>query len=179
MGGRPGAAARATSVRRSLCIGLTAMLAAAAGTACGSILPPRNLKPPTVTVNGLSIDAVSLETVRFSVRLATHNPNTVHIPLSQVRFDLDVLGHGVARGAPTAERFTLAAGADSEIPVSFTVSTAEVRAALGKLLTGPVPETAWTLRGTAQWGHWPLPIPFEKSGGLDALRRLREVLRPR
>ena len=44
--------------------------------------------------------------------------------------------------------------------------------------TGRLANLSYRLRGSASWGNSGFPIPFEKSGNLDVLRRMREVLGP-
>ena len=36
----------------------------------------------------------------------------------------------------------------------------------------------YRLRGSAAWGSSPFPVSFERSGELEALHRLRGILRP-
>lgn len=67
--------------RRALASSLAAALAGLAASACGALLPPADLKPPSVAFSDLSIDSVSAERVRFTVRIATQNPNPIDVPL--------------------------------------------------------------------------------------------------
>ena len=173
----PRHAPRLRPARRLALAGLAAALAGLSAGACGNILPPRDLKAPTVSVAGLAIDSISAERARFTLRLATRNPNTVDIPLSNVRLDFALLGQPLLSGAPVEESFTLPAGSEREVPVSFSVATADLRALLGRLLSGPAAESTWELKGSAQWGSWPLPIPFSRKGDLRSLGRLGELLR--
>jgi hypothetical protein len=136
---------------------LAGTLVGLAGVACGSLLPPADLKPPSIAFSELAIDSIGSERVRFTVRISTRNPNPVDLPLSNVYFDLAVLG----------------------LPVALDVATADLRSVLVRLLAGPMPETVWELKGTANWGASPLPIPFQRRGDASSLRRLRELLLPR
>ena len=172
-----GSVSGAGRVRRRIAAAtLAASLAGLATAACGSLLPPRDLKPPSIAFSDLAIDSVGGERVRFTVRIATHNPNPVDLPLSNVYFDLAVLGQPLALGKVAEQRFTLPANGDRELPVSFDVATADLRAVLARLIAGPMPETVWELKGTANWGASPLPIPFQRRGDASSLRRLRELL---
>ena len=96
--------------RRTLYALLAAGLAGVGTTACGSLLPPADLKPPTVAFSDLAIDSVTAERVRFTVRIATQNPNTIDIPLSNLYFDLAILGRPLALGKVAEQRFVLPAG---------------------------------------------------------------------
>ncbi len=165
--------------RRAVASAIAASLAVLGASACGALLPPSNLKPPTVAFSDLSIDSVSAERVRFTVRLATQNPNPIDVPLSNVYFDLSILGQQLALGKIAEQRFTLPAGGRKELPVAFDVATADLRAVILRMFSGPLPETVWEVKGTANWGASPLPLPFSRKGDASSLRRLRELVLPR
>jgi LEA14-like dessication related protein len=158
---------------------LAGTLVGLAGVACGSLLPPADLKPPSIAFSELAIDSIGSERVRFTVRISTRNPNPVDLPLSNVYFDLAVLGQPLALGKVAEQRFTLPANGERDLPVALDVATADLRSVLVRLLAGPTPETVWELKGTANWGASPLPIPFQRRGDASNLRRLRELLLPR
>jgi LEA14-like dessication related protein len=154
-----------------------ALVAAVAGAAaCGGLLPPPGLEPPTVAFNDLGIDSVSLDRVRFTVRVAARNPNPIDLPLSDVRVGLSLFGQHVAHGAVPEPRFTLPAGGTLELPVAFTVATADLRAMLVRLARGPSSDPVWEVRGSVRWGMSPLAIPFQRRGDSESLRSLRERL---
>jgi hypothetical protein len=90
-----------------------------------------------------------------------------------------VLGQPRALGTVAAPRFTRPANGERDLPVALDVATADLRSVLVRLLAGPMPETVWELKGTANWGASPLPIPFQRRGDASSLRRLRELLLPR
>lgn len=154
---------------------LAATLAGLGSISCGALLPPADLQPPTVSFEDLSIDSVSLERVRFTVRIATQNPNAIDIPLSNVRFDLSLLGQPVAKGRVTEQRFRLPAKGRLELPIDFTVSTSDLRALAARIHLGPSSDAVWALEGTANWGASPFPIPFAKRGDANSLKKLREL----
>ncbi len=167
--------ARSPTRRRTLGA-LLAVGSAGLGTAaCGSLLPPADLKPPTVAFSDLAVDSVTAERVRFTVRIATQNPNTIDIPLSNLYFDLAILGRPLALGKVAEPRFVLPAGGAKELPLAFDVATADLRAVIARLVAGPLPETVWELKGTVNWGVSPLPLPFSRRGDASSLRRLREL----
>jgi len=162
--------------RRRTIAGLLAVGLAGLGTAaCGSLLPPADLKPPAVAFSDLSIDAVSAERVRFTVRVETQNPNPIDIPLSNLYFDLAILGQQLALGKVAEQRFVLPAGGAKTLPLAFDVATADLRSVLARLVAGPLPQTVWELKGTVNWGASPLPLPFSRRGDASSLRRLREL----
>jgi hypothetical protein len=162
--------------RRLLGSALTVALTGLGGTACGSLLPPMNLVAPTIAFSDLSVDSVTRDTVRFTVTIAARNPNAVELPLSNVYFDLSILDQLLAQGKVAEPRFTLPAQGERLLPVALSVATADLRAVLLKLALGPPNDGTWLLKGTANWGNSPLPLPFEKRGDVRALRRLRELI---
>lgn len=151
-------------------------VAAAAGAGCGQWFPPRNLKPPTVRFSDLSLGGVSGGRAAFTVTLETTNPNEIDIPLSNVRFELFVMGQRLGEGSVPEPRFTLPANGTRNVPVAFTVDGAALRAALVGLAIGPPADAFWELRGSANWGSSPIPIAFERRGDAGSLRKLREWL---
>jgi len=144
--------------------------------ACGQLLPPRDLVAPTIQFEDVSIDSVTLERVRFIFRIATHNPNTVDIPLSNVYFELALLGKPVGQGMVPEQRFVLPAQGMRSVPVALSVAPSDVRELMAALLRGEIGDSAWSLKGTANWGSSPLPLPFEKRGDASNLKKLRELL---
>ncbi|HYF59803.1 MAG TPA: LEA type 2 family protein [Burkholderiaceae bacterium] len=167
----------ASRARRRAAGALAAALVSLGATSCGGVLPPADLKPPTVTFSDLAIESASLSQVRFVVTIATRNPNAVDIPLSNVRFGLSVLGQPVAQGTVPEQRFLLPAGGEREVPVALVVATSDLRAMLVRLALGSPADAFWELKGSAHWGASPFPIPFERRGDASSLRRLRELFR--
>lgn len=156
---------------------LVALLAGGfAASACGQLLPPRDLVPPALQFEDVTIDSISLERVRFLFRIATRNPNAVDLPLSNVYFELALLGKPVAQGMVPEQRFVLPAQGTRSVPVSLSVAASDMRELMATVLRGEVDDAAWSLKGTANWGASPLPIPFEKRGDARSLTKLRELL---
>ena len=165
---------RARRRRRSALV--TLLASGFAASACGQFLPPRDLVAPTIQFEDVSIDSITLERVRFLFRIATRNPNAVDIPLSNVYFELALLGKPVAQGKVPEQRFVLPAQGTRSVPVSLSVASADVRELMVALMRGEVDDSAWSLKGTANWGASPLPLPFEKRGDASSLKKLRELL---
>jgi len=158
--------------RRRLIATLAAACGLASTSSCGALLPPADLRAPTVSFSDLSIESASLERVTLLVSLHATNPNPIDLPLSDVRFELSLLGQAVAQGEVTEKRFRLPAKGSLALPLRFTVATADLRAMLLRLALGAPADSAWALQGSARWGVSPLPIPFERRGDADSIRRL-------
>ena len=160
---------------RLLAGGLILVATALWASACGALLPPLDLKPPTAAFRDFAIDSVSAERVRFTIKLATRNPNAIDLPLSNLYFDLSLFGQQVAQGRVPEQRFTLPANGDREVPVAFDVATADLRAMLARLSRAGSVDAVWEVKGTANWGNSPLPIPFSRRGDASGLKRALEL----
>lgn len=145
--------------------------------ACG-LVPPIGLKSPRVSFTGLAVTGLDLREIRFRVALLAENPNDVELPLSNLRFDLDLLGEPFASGAPPSGRATLPAAGELEIPVVFVVPTSRLVDALGRLRLGSDASIDYRLSGSANWGSSPFTLRFERRDRIDPLRRLRNLFDP-
>lgn len=144
---------------------------------CNSV-PPPDLRTPRLEVADISIRDVGLSELRFAVLVRADNPNDVDIPLTNLSFDLDLLDRPFATGIAAQPRLVLPRLARSDVPIEFTVPTMRLVDMVGQLATGRLSNLSYRLRGRANWGNSFIPIPFEKSGNLDVLRKLREALGP-
>jgi LEA14-like dessication related protein len=139
-------------------------------------LPPPDLKTPRIAVSDVSVRDLGLSELRFAVTVRADNPNDVEIPLSNLKFDLDLLGRPFAQGAADDARLRLPARATREVPIEFTVPTARILDLFAAARSAGLSNLSYRLKGSANWGSSPFSIPFERSGNLDALARLRELL---
>lgn len=163
--------------RRARRARLGSLAALALLVACNAA-PPLGLIPPRVDVADVSIRDVGFTELRFVVTVRADNPNEIDLPLSGLTFDLDLLGRPFATGIAAEPRLTLPARTVREVPIDFTVPTTRLVDLVGAAATGGLSNLSYRLRGRAGWGWSGFPISFEKSGNLDVLRRIREVLGP-
>ena len=167
------------AMRRRMSAGLVAaVIGVGAGSllgACSQVMPPINLKAPSLSVSGLGVESITRESLKLRVRLAARNPNSVDMPLSNLQFDLSLMGQKLVHGAVAEETFTLPAQGERELPVVLAFAVADVRELLIRLVTRSVSEVQWELRGSARWGISPIPLSFEKRGSLG-LRTLLDAI---
>ena len=104
--------------------------------------------------------------------LETINPNTVDVPLTNVRLDLTVFDIALAHGTVIERRVILPAGGSQQVPVEFTVPTSKLLDVLERFRSGHWDNFSYRLAGYANWGDTPYGVPFERSGNLDILKRL-------
>lgn len=140
-------------------------------------LPPANLEPPRLRFSDLRIEELGLSEIRFILAVNTENPNRVDIPLRNIDFALDLLGRPFADGTVLDRAVTLPALGESTIPVRFTVPTSRLIALLRDLRTAEPAQWGYRLAGSATWGWSGLPLRFDRSGDLEILRELDELLR--
>jgi LEA14-like dessication related protein len=163
--------ATAPSRRRAL-LTLGAILAVPL-TGCSKVLP--RPAAPDISVAGVALESMSAEGLAVIVLLSTRNPNGIDVPLTDLNFDLALLGQHVGRGLSAEPTFTLPANGEREVPIRLTVARADLRGLAGKLLSTPASDASWEVRGSVKWGKVPVALPFEKRGTLD-LRKLAGAL---
>lgn len=168
-----GAGAGALPRRLSRAIAAFALAAALAG--CNA-MPPPNLRSPNVVFSDFGLSDIGFERVKFVLTVEADNPNDVDIPLTNVRFDLALLGQPFAEGAVDRDRITLPRRSTKQIPIEFTVPTSRLLDVARVAKTGDFARLTYRLSGRANWGESSLTIPFERSGDLDIFRKLRELL---
>jgi LEA14-like dessication related protein len=165
--------ARAAARRRLLgaCVALPGLAVLAA---C-STFPPPGLKPPKLSFAGLAVPAIGPSEIEFRLTVAADNPNDVELPLTNLQFELDLLGRPFATGGAREGAITLPRQGARLVPIVFTVPTSRLLDLLSAVRGGDAGRFEYRLRGSANWGDSPFKVPFEKSGDLEALQRLRKA----
>ena len=161
-------------VRRRMWIAAAGTLALLAG--CNA-LPPADLQPPRLAFSEFRVDEMGLSEIRFLLAVDTENPNEVEIPLRDVDFALEVLGHPFADGTVLDRSVTLPALGARTIPVQFTVPTSRLLSLLRSLRSAEPTQWSYRLTGSATWGWSGVPLRFERRGDLEVLREIDELLR--
>jgi len=162
--------------RRRLIAAAGALAALGALPAC-SALPPIGLQAPRLSFAGLSVPRAGLDEIEFLLTVIADNPNEVDVPLSNLRFDLELFGLPFASGAARDPRLTLPGRGTRQVPIAFTVPTSGLLDLVSKARSEGSGRLEYRLRGSANWGSSPFTIPFETTGDLEALRKLRGLIR--
>ncbi|HWS76543.1 MAG TPA: LEA type 2 family protein [Quisquiliibacterium sp.] len=155
---------------------LAAGFALPALAAC-SAFPPLDLKAPKLSFAGLSVPRIGLSDIDFLLTVLADNPNDVEVPLSNLQFELDLLGAPFASGGAREPTVTLPRLGTREVPIAFTVPTSRLLDLVSKARGEGGGRFEYRLRGSANWGNSPFRIPFEKTGDLEALRQLQKIFR--
>jgi len=132
------------------------------------------LKPPKIGFAELQLTSVGAQELRFLVHVEAQNPNDVDIPLSNVRFDVLVVGQPVATAAARETMFTLPANTARRIPFEVRVPTQRLAALLAQARAAGAERIDYRISGYATWGSSGLAIPIERAGTLQLPRRLFE-----
>ena len=152
---------------------LPALLALLAALLHGcAALPPANLQSPEITVSDLALTDIGLDRLRFLVTFDALNPNDVDVPLTNVRLDLTVFDVALAQGTMVERHVTLPSRGRQRVPVDFTVPTSRLLDVIARFKAGNLDDFTYRLAGQASWGNSPFGVPFERTGNLDALKRL-------
>ncbi|MGB7183798.1 MAG: LEA type 2 family protein [Burkholderiaceae bacterium] len=144
---------------------------------CAS-LPPPNLKPPTLGFKNFSVTQIGFENIGFALTLDANNPNAVTLPISNLNFDLALLGKPFAKGTAQDSSIQLPANASSDVKVNFVISTSNLLRTVANLQNAGLENLSYALNGSANWGNTPLKLPFERKGSLDVLRQFQELMMP-
>jgi LEA14-like dessication related protein len=142
-----------------------------------NVIPPMNLKSPELAFSDLSISEFNFEKVKFVVTVAAKNPNDVDIPLTNMKFDLNLLDTAVGKGA-ALNNINLPKKGVSEVPVEFVISTSQLLGLLKQVNLRDLAKLSYGLKGSAQWNNGPFTIPFERKGDLSMLKKYTDRLAP-
>jgi LEA14-like dessication related protein len=142
-----------------------------------NVIPPMNLKSPELAFSDLSISEFNFEKVKFVVTVAAKNPNDVDIPLTNMKFDLNLLDTAVGKGA-ALNNINLPKKGMSEVPVEFVISTSQLLGLLKQVNLRDLAKLSYGLKGSAQWNNGPFTIPFERRGDLSMLKKYTDRLAP-
>ena len=163
-------------IRRRVCTAAlrAALIATAAlAGACGS-LPPAGLLAPRLSVRSLAVTHVGADEIRLRVDVDADNPNAREIPLADLRLELALLGRPAASARAVEPVVTLPPSATRTVTLDVTVPARQA----GELLlraarSGELRALPYRLDGSARWGADGMPLPFQRSGTVDLMRRLR------
>jgi LEA14-like dessication related protein len=165
--------------RRRLALAAACVALAAGGLASGCAwAPPPGMIPPSLSVSEFVIRDVGRDEVRFALTLQAQNPNNYQVPVTDLRFELDLLGRPFASGNAVQRKVVLAPNATQPVPVEFTVPTSRLVAFVRDLSLVELTALSYRLKGSASWGDGVFTIPFERRGEFDVLRKFRDALRP-
>ena len=160
---------------RRQAIACLAVCALSTLSACNAF-PPLNLKSPTLSFADFQVTQLGLSEIRFLLTVQADNPNEVDIPLSNLKFDLELLDRPFASGAGRDATLVLPARGTRAVPIDFTVPTVRLIDLVKGFRLTDVGSLAYRLKGSANWGSSGFSIPFDRRGDLEGLRKLLELI---
>jgi LEA14-like dessication related protein len=166
------------SKRTGLSMLVSGCLLGLAGVQFGcNVIPPMNLKSPEMMFSDLSISEFNFEKVKFVVTMAAKNPNDVDIPLSNMKFNLNLLETAVGTGAALKD-INLPKMGNADVPIEFTIGTNQLLGLLKQVNFRDLTKLSYSLKGSANWNNGPFTIPFERKGDLSMLKKYTDRLAP-
>jgi LEA14-like dessication related protein len=165
------------SRRVGLCVLATSLVVVAMLQYSCSVIPPMNLKSPELAFSDLSVSDFNFEKVKFVVTVAAKNPNDVDIPLSNMKFDLNVLETAIGSGAAQKD-INLPKLGIAQVPIEFTMGTSQLIGILKQVSLRDLTRLSYSLKGSANWNNGPFTIPFERKGDLSMLKKYTDRLAP-
>ncbi len=163
--------------RLTLVAACIAMVTGAAVAGCAWV-PPPGVKPPILSVSDFAIRDLGRDEIRFALTLDAENPNDFDVPVTDLQFELDLLGRPFASGNAKQRKLVLERNATRPLPIEFTVPTSRLVAFVRELSLVELTALSYRLKGSAKWGEGIFTIPFERRGEFDVLREFRDALRP-
>ena len=157
-------------VNLGLCFGLTLL------TAC-SALPPSQLIAPSLKFSSIDLLELGLNKVKFAVVIEANNVNTVDIPIRDLKFDVNLLGMALGSGNTKEPSIVLPQGKSVQIPLEFTAGTSQLIGLIRRTNWRNLETLSYQLSGSAQWGAFPVTIPFDRKGDLQSAKRILDVMK--
>jgi len=166
-----------SAMRRHVCADAlrgSALLAGSAFVAACAGLPPAGLVAPRLSVRSMSVTHVRADEIRLRVDVDAHNPNPREIPLADLKLELELLGRPAATARAVEPVVTLPASATRTVTLDVSVPARSA----GELLlraarSGELRALPYRLSGSAAWGADGVSLPFQRSGTIDLMQRLR------
>jgi LEA14-like dessication related protein len=155
------------------------LLAAVLGIALSACtpLPPAKLIAPSLKFSRVELIDVGLNRMKFAIVVDALNSNNTDIPLNNLVFNLNLLGVALGHGGTKEASVVLPQGKSVQIPLEFTASTAQVLQLLRSANWRSLDTLAYHISGSAQWGNFPVTIPFDRKGDLQAAQKWLDILR--
>lgn len=139
-------------------VGLILLLSACSN---GKILP----QSPDISVQGVEIVELGLDTQTFRFNLDAFNPNKFGLPLKGIDFVLKFSGITVGQGI-SDQSLTLAANAATTVPVLVSTNLLETRDSFSTILQGGGLNFDYEMSGKIQLLSSITSVPFSVKGNL-------------
>lgn len=164
---------QAAAARRRLLLALAAAVPVAGCAALGPVAP----RAPTLAFATLRMAGAGPEGLRLEIAVECTNPNAFDLPLSALRFELELLGTPFATGSALDEPLTIPAGQSRPVTLHVTVPPARLRELVRRVRPTDVSGFDYRVHGSVRWGASGLTLPFDRSGHFSPLGPPRDRAR--
>jgi LEA14-like dessication related protein len=142
-----------------------------------SPLPTSKLLAPSLQFSRVELVDVGLNRLKFAIVVDALNNNSIDIPLSNLVFNLHLLGVALGNGSTKEPSVVLPRGQTVQIPIEFSASTSQLLQVLRGTNWRSLEALSYQISGSAQWGNYPIAIPFDRKGDLQLAQKWLSILR--
>ncbi|MEK6775591.1 MAG: LEA type 2 family protein [bacterium] len=132
----------------------------------GCALGLSRTEPPYVTLSGMDVVRADLFEQRFLLRLRMQNPNGFPLPISGMKYALEINNRAFARGV-TRKPVTIPAYGEEIVDVEVVSDIGRVIEQFQSLGAGDVRKLNYRLSGSASLANRMMSLPFEYKGEID------------
>lgn len=130
---------------------------------CAGLPSPQ---PPSVALERVELMRMSMTEQRFRLTLDVGNPNAVALPLTGIRYRLEV--DGTELGAAASDQtHRLPAGEQTSIALELTVDSVRLLGQLSHWARDPSARVPYVLHTEVDLGAWPQPLTITHEGHAD------------
>ena len=115
--------------------------------------------------------------LRLLLTVQAHNPNHFDLPITRLRFEIEVMDQPLASGAAREEKLVLPANQSRDVAFEIALPTRRLLDVMRMAARAPQGGVPYRMTGSAQWGDAGITLPFERRGTLDIVKALGTLLR--
>ena len=104
--------------------------------ACSAV-PSVGLQAPKLSFRDLTVREANLQQVRFDLIVDAENPNAIELPITGLRFTLELAGQTIAQGRSADPQVVLPRQATRSVTLALVARNADLLAAMRRLPAAP------------------------------------------
>jgi len=121
---------------------------------------------PYVSLSNLEILEVGLFEQRYRLRLRIQNPNDFALPISGMRYELEINDKRFAKGV-SRQSITIPAYGEGLVDVEVVSNLGRLMEQFSGLTAGRVQKVSYRLSGSVSLAHSVVKLPFEYKGDVS------------
>lgn len=125
----------------------------------------RGLEPPQILLQQVRVVSVGFLSQEFALKVRVQNPNDLALPVSGLRYTLEIDGREIGSGM-SPEPFTVPALGETDVNLALTTEAVRLVGLLsewGRTRPGTLP---YALRGEVRLKRLPRTLRFEREGSV-------------